>query len=135
MILQLTQTLSEASDKYLGVKSSRGEAIRLMAYINHHYIPAPLYIVLDEVQVPARLYREAYRSDAKPSAERPILHEILSVWKITPYIIISGTGLSEKEAQDVVGSQVAKTDIRKGWLTCMNIGAFDSLEVQSAYIS
>jgi hypothetical protein len=134
MFLQLTETLSEASDKYLGVKSTGGEAIRLMAHINHDYISAPLYFVLDEAQIPARLYREAYRSDAKPSTERPILREILSAWKITPYIIVSGTGLSEKEVQDVVGSQVAKTDIQE-WLTCTNTGAFDSLEVQSAYIS
>ena len=71
-----------------------GEAFSLMMHIDHDYIQSPLYFVLDEVQIPARLYREAYRSDAKP-----IPCEILSAWKIRPHnIIISGT-LSEKPDQ------------------------------------
>ncbi|KAF8228039.1 hypothetical protein L208DRAFT_265069 [Tricholoma matsutake] len=129
----LTSILNQASDKYLGVNSTgAGKAIRLMARIRRDYIPAQLYVVLDEAQIPAGLYRGAYRSDAEPS--RPILREILAAWEITPYIIVSGTGLSEQAVKEVVGSAVAKTDIRQ-WLTCTNTGAFDSLEVQSAYIS
>jgi hypothetical protein len=137
IFLDLTSILSKASDKYLGVKSTgAGEASRLMAHINRDYITAQLYVVLDEAQIPATLFKEAYRSDTDPSTQRPILHEILSAWKIAPYpyIIVSGTGLSKKAVKDVVGSQVAKRDIRQ-WLTCTNTGAFDSLEVQSAYIS
>jgi hypothetical protein len=50
-----------ASDAYLGLDAP-GVAVSLGTNIVRDYISAPLYFVLDEAQVPAQLYKEAYRS-------------------------------------------------------------------------
>jgi hypothetical protein len=138
IFLELTQILNKASDRYLGINAPGGEAVTLMEEIDNRYISNPLYFVLDEAQIPARLYREAYRSAAKPSTQRPILREILSAWVIYSYIngytIISGTGLSVKAVEEVVGSQIVKGDVSR-WRTVTQTGAFDSQTTQSFYIS
>ena len=100
----LTTRLNKASDFYLGVDGP-GEAFMLSDNI-HRYISTDLYFVLDEAQRPARLFTEAYRS-GDTSMARPILREIVSAWNIKGYIIISGTGLSEKEVQD---ARILKAD-------------------------
>lgn len=57
----LTTVLNMASDAYLGLDAP-GVAVSLGTNIVRDYISAPLYFVLDEAQVPAQLYKEAYRS-------------------------------------------------------------------------
>jgi hypothetical protein len=134
IFLVLTQVLNTAGDMYLGVNGPGGEAVTLMEEIDRRFISNPLYFVLDEAQLPARLYREAYRSATDTSRQRPILREILSAWVIKGYTIISGTGLSVKEVEEATGSQVVKGDVLR-WLTVTQTGAFDSPEAQSSYIS
>jgi len=129
----LTSILNKASDEYLGV-SGPGEASTLSSNIYDDYLPlSPLYFVLDEAQRPARLFKEAYRSAVDTSMERPILREIVSAWDIPGYTIVSGTGLSIKEVQEAVQSQVVKPDVP--WRTRTKTGAFDSRQAQSCYIS
>jgi len=128
----LTSILNKASNEYLGVKGTR-EANKLSSRISHRGLPR-LYFILDEAQIPARLHRDAYRSANDDSMQRPILGEIVSAWDKRGHIILSGTGLSMKEVQDAVGSQVLKNDILRPTI-CTKTGAFDSPEAQSSYIS
>ena len=127
----LTDILHNASDAYLGVDDD-GEDMRLLIDIRS-FIPSELYLVLDEAQIPARLFREAYRSADRPSIPRPILREILSAWDKKGYRIVAGTGPSVRVVDEVVDSRVLATDI--GWHTCTQTGAFDSFKAHSAYIS
>jgi hypothetical protein len=120
----LRMVLNKASDEYLGV-TGLGEADRVSHEISK-IVPGRLYFVLDEAQRPAGLYID----HSKP---RPILCEILSAWGKTGHIIVAGTELSQKEAQEVVSSPVVKTNIP--WRIRTQTGAFESFEAQSAYIS
>jgi hypothetical protein len=128
----LTSLLKRAGDEYLGVTGG-GEASTLSTKIYVHYRLTQLYLVLDEAQRPARLFKDAYRSAVDTLMERPILREIVAAWDISGYKIVSGTGLSIKEVQDAVQSQVVKPDIP--WRTCTKTGAFDVCQAQSCYIS
>jgi hypothetical protein len=134
IFLELTMILNKASDNYLGVKKTTAEKQEVTNLLRdiEGITSARLYLVLDEAQIPARLYRGAYRS-ADTSKERPILREILSAWDQLGYTIVAGTGLSVKEVKELVDSTVAKLVVR--WRTCTKTGAFDSPEAQSSYIS
>lgn len=98
----LTNILHKASDAYLGVDND-GEATKLLIDI-HSFIPSKLYLVLNEAQIPAQLFGEAYRSADHPSIPQPILHEILSAWDQKGYRIVAGMGLSMREVEEVVDS-------------------------------
>lgn len=103
------------------------------------YISAPLYFVLDEAQVPARSFGEAYRSAFNAFTEPPILRDIMSAWEVDKYTVVSGTGLSVREhiedytLADAMGPRVL--EMSSQWLTRTETGAFDSPQVQSSYIS
>ncbi|KAF8229905.1 hypothetical protein L208DRAFT_144901 [Tricholoma matsutake] len=134
IFLELTSLLNKASDKYLGVKEGWGEANNVSEEICRVISAPRLYIVLDEAQKPARLYKGAFRSAADTSKERPILREILSAWDPIGHIIVAGTGLSQKVVEEVVNiRRVVKTDVP--WRTRTQTGAFESFKPQSAYIS
>ena len=66
---------------------------------------APIFCVLGEAQVPANSFEGCFRSRQDPGIERPILSQIIEDWVVyCPKLIVSGTGLSMKEMNTVLGS-------------------------------
>jgi hypothetical protein len=93
-----------------------------------------LFCVLDESQIPARLFEDYFLSDTKPAKPRPILRQIIQTWRsIIQNLIISGTGMSMAKLETVLGSLVAREGGSKP-VVITDTGAFDNPEDQRGYL-
>jgi len=127
---QVARDLANASEAYL-----LGVANTTMQWILECLPIDSLYVVLDEAQRAAKLYREAFRSRTKPMEPRPILHCLVrSIDGLGVHLrtIISGTGLSMKLVSAALDSRMAKPLPEPEIINL--IGAFDSKPVQHAYV-
>jgi hypothetical protein len=98
--------------------------------------PSPLFVIIDEAQIAAATFREAFLSgDYK--THRPVLREIIVTWnsmvkEIMRNLIICGTGLSMDMLEDALASNALKYG--KGIRKFSNLGGFDTQEAQEKYI-
>ena len=91
-----------------------------------------LFCVLDEAQTLTKDLKY-FRSETEPVTPRHILSTILHEWRwILPNLIVSGTGMSMREVETVMGSAVAKLGL--GPETVTQIGGFDDEDGRRAYL-
>ena len=113
------------------VKEAHTKLRDLLAAPNGELI---LFTVLDEVQEALTLCIGDYQSNDKQTA-RPLLRETYRVWSTLlgskfP-LILSGTGINYQIIDEILGSSIAKA---QPYVRLHNIGAFDDMSSQTAYI-
>jgi len=126
--LVFTQLAGGASSQYLE------GAIHIESFIVQRLLPqrSTLFCVLDEAQDLTKNL-DYFRSEANPAQGRPILRLIVLKWRqILPNLIVSGTGISMREVETVVGSAVAKES--RSPVTVTEIGGFDDEGGWRAYL-
>ncbi|KIM30017.1 hypothetical protein M408DRAFT_100189, partial [Serendipita vermifera MAFF 305830] len=99
------------------------------------YLPqgTVLFCVLDEAQVAMTKFYDCFQSKSTEET-RPILRQIILEWKkVCPNLIISGTGISMRELQTIIGSSVAKESNEESQ-TYTDLGSFDDEKAQRAYV-
>jgi hypothetical protein len=136
-------TLLARPDVFWGLTLSAGgsdrgflkEAIQTDLAIVMSLLPesTALFCVLDEAQVPTNMFLDCFLSQTEPAQPRPILHEIILAWRLTvPDLIVSGTGVSMREMETVLGSVVAKEGDLAPTMT--DVGGFENEADQRAYL-
>ena len=127
IFIEVSRLAGGASFEYLE------KAIRLESYTIHKLIPQPtLFCVLDEAQVLTKDL-DHFRSKANPVQRRPILRPIVLKWgNVVENLIVSGTGISMREMEPVLGSAVGKHG--RTTVTVTEIGGFDDEDGRRAYL-
>ncbi len=127
-----TQLAGRASTIYLD------NAIRDELIVIEQHLPrrSTLFCVLDEAQALTKDLNY-FRSKKHPEQGRPILRAILRSWDPKfPNLIVSGTGISMHEVEDVIGSVVAKElEDPVPFDMVTEIGGFDDEDGQLAYLN
>jgi len=127
IFFELTQLAGRASYQYLraGIHS---ETLIIKELLPQR--PA-LFCVLDEAQVLTK-HLDYFQSEKDPAQCLPILRAIVQSWGLrVPNLIVSGTGMSMREVETVVGCVVDKEG---GLETVTEIGGFDDEDSQRAYL-
>ncbi|KAF8591863.1 hypothetical protein K439DRAFT_1536510 [Ramaria rubella] len=92
-----------------------------------------LFCVIDEAQVGANSHSEAFVSSNAKDVTRPILKEIVRVWRVCAQnlcFIVAGTSISIQVVNDAVASKIGKATFQQ----FHNTGAFDDSVSHENYI-
>ncbi|KAF8591868.1 hypothetical protein K439DRAFT_1656340 [Ramaria rubella] len=87
-----------------------------------------LFCVIDEAQVGANSHSEAFVSSNAKDVTRPILKEIVRVWRVCAQclcFIVAGTSISIQVVNDAVASRIGKATLFQQF---HNTGAFDDIK-------
>jgi hypothetical protein len=92
----------------------------------------PIFHVIDEAQVPAKLYAQYFRSP--PRGPRSVLRELVVTFTNLDLrnLLVSGTGISMTKVKSIVDTAVSKIPIQQELFK--DIGAFDSEASQRKYL-
>lgn len=125
-----TRLVGTASSDYLeGI--IRVEARKIKQLIPQ---PSPLFFVLDEAQALTKPLHY-FRSDTSPANGQPVLSRIIQDWGLRKQnLIVSGTGLSMAAVERVDGSAVAKYGPGNEAELVRDVGGFDDVGGQQAYL-
>jgi len=145
LLIQLAPITLLGSDIFFNLIQSVGRASSdsLLGFIHHETMTIErllqqqpqqptLFCVLDEAQTLTKDLKY-FQSETGPVTPRPILSPIVHEWGlIIPNLIVSGTGMSMREVETVMGSVGAKES--GGPETVTQIGGFDDEDGRRAYL-
>ncbi|KAF8505280.1 hypothetical protein BU17DRAFT_71445 [Hysterangium stoloniferum] len=102
--VRIKNCLNVASDEVLRALISGLDTIHATYFPKSEFI-----IALDEAQYAARLYQYSFVSSTSPNIFRSVLREIVTGFlRSSVKVIVSGTGLSLEQVEDVLSSSVGK---------------------------
>ncbi|PVF95101.1 hypothetical protein CPB86DRAFT_866024 [Serendipita vermifera] len=92
-----------------------------------------IFCVLDGAQFLANTDYDYFEPGSTYISPRPLLREFIHHWpEVFPCLIVSGTVMSIRDTQRMINFSVANPPNEK--FTLIDIGAFDTLEYQQAYL-